>query len=191
MAAYSTMLELGTELPGFSLPDVVSGNTVSSSSLRGSISVVAFICNHCPYVKHIQVELARFGAECTSQGVKLLAISSNDAAAYPDDAPERMAEEARRAGYAFPYLFDEEQSVALAFRAACTPEFYVFDQKGLLAYRGRFDAASPKSSTPPSGDELRAAVQSLQRGQRPSAEQQPSVGCSIKWKAGKVPVYPS
>ena len=188
MAAYSSMLELGTELPDFSLPDVVTGTDVASSSLLGSISVVAFICNHCPYVKHIQAELARFGAECSSQGVKMVAISSNDSAAYPDDGPERMAEEARRAGYAFPYLFDEEQSVALAFRAACTPEFYVFDRKGSLAYRGRFDAASPKSGAAPSGNELRAAVQALQRGERPSAEQQPSVGCSIKWKPGRQPV---
>jgi peroxiredoxin len=185
------MLELGTELPRFSLPDAVTQSTVSSSSLLGSISVVAFICNHCPYVKHIQAELSRFGKECANGGVKLLAISSNDVTAYPDDAPEAMAEEARRAGYVFPYLFDEDQSVARAFRAACTPEFYVFDAKGLLAYRGRFDGASPKSSTPPSGDELRAAVESLKRGERPSADQRPSVGCSIKWKAGREPVFPA
>ena len=187
MAAYSTMLELGTELPRFSLPDVVTKSTVSSSSLLGSISVVAFICNHCPYVKHIQAELSRFGEECANGDVKMVAISSNDVTAYPDDAPGPMAEEARRAGYTFPYLFDEDQSVAQAFRAACTPEFYVFDTKGLLAYRGRFDGASPKSSTPPSGDELRGAVQSLKRGERPSADQRPSVGCSIKWKAGREP----
>jgi peroxiredoxin len=191
MAAYSTMLELGTELPRFSLPDALSGSIVSSSSLLGSISVVAFICNHCPYVLHIQAELARFGTECEGLGVKLVAISSNDSAAYPADAPDRMAEEARRAGYEFPYLFDEDQSVALAFRAACTPEFYVFDAQGSLAYRGRFDAASPKSSSPPSGDELRAAVQALKRGQLPSDEQRPSVGCSIKWKPGREPVSPA
>lgn len=190
MAAYSTMLELGTELPRFSLPDVVTGVQVSSSTLLGSIGVVAFICNHCPYVKHIQAELSRFGRDCAAQGVKILAISSNDTAAYPDDAPEHMAEEARRAGYTFPYLFDEDQSVALAFRAACTPEFYVFDAQGRLAYRGRFDATSPKSGTAASGDELRAAVHALSRGERPSDEQRPSVGCSIKWKPGREPAYP-
>ncbi|HMJ12491.1 MAG TPA: thioredoxin family protein [Polyangiaceae bacterium] len=182
MAAYSTMLELGTELPRFSLPDVSSGSPLSSDSLRGSVSVVAFICNHCPYVKHIRAELARFGRECAERGVKMIAISSNDITAYPDDAPEPMAQEAKLAGYTFPYLFDEDQSVARAFRAACTPEFYAFDAQGLLAYRGRFDAASPKSDAPPSGNELRAAVDALLRGDRPEAEQKPSIGCNIKWK---------
>jgi hypothetical protein len=161
----------------------VSGKVVSSSSLAGSVAAVAFICNHCPYVKYIQEELARFGNECHEQGVKLVAISSNDPAAYPEDGPERMAEEARRAGYAFPYLFDAEQSVARAFRAACTPEFYVFDASGKLAYRGRFDDASPKSKAAPTGKELRAAVAALRAGRKPSEDQHPSIGCSIKWRA--------
>lgn len=183
MAASSTMLELGTLLPAFSLPDTTSGKTISSSTLAGSIGIVAFICNHCPYVKHIRSALAAFGRECEQKGVELLAISSNDPVAYPEDSPERMAEEARSAGYTFPYLFDEDQSVARAFNAACTPEFYVFDRNGKLAYRGRFDEATPKSTATPTGRELRAAVDALLAGRAPSPDQKPSIGCSIKWKS--------
>jgi peroxiredoxin len=189
MAASSTMLELGTPLPAFSLPDATSGKPVSSDTLRGSIAVVAFICNHCPYVKYIQSALATFARDYAAKGVKLVGISSNDAVRYPDDAPERMAEEAQRAGYAFPYLFDDEQEVARTFRAACTPEFYVFDAQSKLAYRGRFDEATPNSGVKPTGKELRAAVEALLAGQAPSPNQVPSIGCGIKWKSGNAPDY--
>src|SRR5690242_6355376 len=133
MAASSTMLELGTSLPAFTLPDVTTGRKVTSTDLEGRVAVVAIICNHCPYVKHIATKLAEFGRECEAKGVKLVAVSSNDAAAYPDDAPEAMAAEAKRVGYTFPYLYDETQDVARAFQAACTPEFYVFGTDGRLA----------------------------------------------------------
>jgi len=189
MAAHSTMLDLGTPLPEFTLPNTSGPSPFSSASLRGSVSVVAFLCNHCPYVKHIQPELAAFGRECAGRGVKLVAVSSNDVASYPEDGPTKMTEEARRAGYDFPYLYDEEQAVAKTFRAACTPEFYVFDQQGKLAYRGRFDATTPKSGGKPTGADLRAAVDAVLAGKSPSGDQKPSIGCSIKWKAGSAPDY--
>jgi peroxiredoxin len=187
MAVSSSMLELGTPLPVFSLPDTVSGRTVSSSELSGKPSVVTFICNHCPYVKRIQQGLADFGRYCAERGVPVVAISSNDPGTYPDDAPEKMALEAESARYSFPYLFDESQAVAKAFRAACTPEFYVFDANGKLAYRGRFDEASPKNDVAVTGRDTRAAVDALLAGKSPSTEQHPSIGCSIKWKPGNTP----
>ena len=189
-AVPSTMLPLGTELAPFSLPDTTSGQPVSSASLRGApVAVVAFICNHCPFVKHIRRALAGFGRYCGERGVKVVAISSNDVANYPDDAPERMADEARQVGYTFPYLYDETQEVAKAFRAACTPEFYVFDQQGKLAYRGQFDDSRPNNGKPVTGDDLRAAVDALLAGQRPSLDQKPSIGCNIKWRSGNAPEY--
>lgn len=187
MAVSSNMLELGTALPAFSLPDTVSGRTVSSPELSGKPSVVTFICNHCPYVKRIQKGLAEFGRYCAERGVGLVAVSSNDPGTYPDDAPDKMAAEAKSAGYGFPYLFDESQAVAKAFRAACTPEFYVFDAGGKLAYRGRFDEATPKNDAPVTGRDVRAAVDALLAGKQPSADQVPSIGCSIKWKPGNAP----
>ncbi len=183
MAVPSNMLPLGTALPSFRLVDTVSGRTVASEELLGRPSVVAFICNHCPYVKHIRAGLAEFGRFCAERGVALVAVSSNDVASYPDDAPDKMAAEAMSAGYAFPYLFDETQSVARAFDAACTPEFYVFDATGKLAYRGQFDDSRPKNDVPVTGADVRAALEALLTGGKPSAEQKPSVGCSIKWKA--------
>jgi peroxiredoxin len=183
MAVSSNMLPLGTPIPRFSLPDTVSGRTVSSSELAGKPSVVAFICNHCPYVKHIRSALADFGRYCTERGVALVAVSSNDPTTHPDDGPKEMALEARSAGYGFPYLFDESQEVARAFNAACTPEFYVFDSGGKLAYRGQFDGARPKNDVPVTGADVRAAVEALLAGKQPNAEQIPSIGCSIKWKA--------
>jgi thiol-disulfide isomerase/thioredoxin len=189
MAVSSSMLELGTPLPRFSLPDTVSGRLFDSESLLGSVAVVAFLCNHCPYVKHIQGELAAFGRHAAGLGVKMVAVSSNDPTTHPEDGPEAMAEEARRAGYAFPYLYDEAQDVAKKFRAMCTPEFYVFDRAGTLAYRGRFDGATPRNGVSPTGAELRAAVDALVRGASPSADQKPSIGCSIKWRAGNAPAY--
>jgi peroxiredoxin len=178
----STMRELGTSIPTFTLPDTVSGRPVSSGSLLGKPSVVIFICNHCPYVKHIRAGLAAFGRYCQEQGVAMVAISSNDAVTYPDDSPENMALEAKDAGYVFPYLFDESQAVARAFEAACTPDLYIYDAEGKLAYRGQFDDARPKNDAPVTGKDARAAVAALLAGQAPSAEQQPSIGCNIKWK---------
>jgi peroxiredoxin len=182
MAATSTMLGLGTPLPSFSLPDTNGRGTFDSASLAGNVAVVAVLCNHCPYVKHIAKELAAFGRECAEKGVKIVGVSSNDVVTHPDDRPELMTEEARRVGYTFPYLYDESQDVARAFRAACTPEFYVFGRDGKLAYRGRFDEASPGNKVPPSGSELRAAVDALLAGKAPNADQKPAIGCSIKWK---------
>jgi peroxiredoxin len=187
MAVSSSMLELGTALPAFSLPDTVSGRTVSSSELSGKPSVVTFICNHCPYVKRIRQGLAEFGRYCAERGVAIVAISSNDPGTYPDDAPDKMALEAKSAGYSFPYLFDDSQAVAKAFQAVCTPEFYVFDAGGKLAYRGRFDDATPKNDAPVTGRDAREAVDALLAGKQPSADQRPSIGCSIKWKAGNAP----
>jgi len=179
----STMLPLGSALPSFALPDAVSGRVVSSAELAGKPAVVIFICNHCPFVKHIRVELARFGVECRDRGAAMVAISSNDAVAYPDDSPEAMAREAREFGYVFPYVFDETQDVARAFQAACTPDLYIFDAASQLAYRGQFDASRPGNGIPVSGSDARAALDALLSGQRPTLEQIPSIGCNIKWKA--------
>jgi peroxiredoxin len=179
----SNMLPLGTPLPQFSLPDTASGRMVSSSELAGRPAVVIFICNHCPFVKHIRDELARFGADCRKAGVHFVAVSSNDAVSHPDDSPEAMAREAAQFGYSFPYLFDETQEVARAFQAACTPDLYIFDATGKLAYRGQFDGSRPGNGVPVTGRDARAAVDALLSGRAPSAEQTPSVGCNIKWKA--------
>jgi peroxiredoxin len=178
----SNMRELGTKVPSFNLPDTVSGQQVSSDSLLGKPSVVIFICNHCPYVKHIRAGLAAFGRFCQERGAAMVAISSNDAVAYPDDSPEKMAEEAKDAGYVFPYLFDESQAVARAFDAACTPDLYIYDAQGKLAYRGQFDDARPKTDAPVTGKDARDAIEALLAGRAPSGDQKPSIGCNIKWK---------
>lgn len=179
----SNMRELGTPLPSFELPDTVSGKQVSSASLLGRPSVVIFICNHCPYVKHIRDGLAAFGRFCQERGAAMVAISSNDAAAYPDDSPQAMALEAKQAGYVFPYLYDESQAVARAFDAACTPDLYIYDSEGKLAYRGQFDDSRPKTDVPVTGKDARDAIEALLAGRAPSAEQKPSIGCNIKWKS--------
>jgi peroxiredoxin len=178
------MLPLGSALPGFSLPDAVSGRLVASAELAGKPAVVIFICNHCPFVKHLRTELARFGVECRERGVGMVAINANDAVAYPDDSPEAMAREAHEFGYVFPYLFDESQDVARAFQAACTPDLYIFDAAGRLAYRGQFDSSRPGNGVPVTGEDARAAVTALLSGQSPSPEQVPSIGCNIKWRSG-------
>ena len=183
----STMLPLETELPAFSLPDTTRDRVVSSAQYSGRPLVVAFICNHCPFVKHIRSELARFGRYCDEHGVGMVAISSNDVVGYPDDSPPNMAKEAREAGYTFPYLYDESQSVARAFHAACTPDFYLFDAAGRLAYRGQFDDSRPGNGVQVSGRDLQGAVDALLSGSRPSAEQKASIGCNIKWKSGSAP----
>jgi len=188
-ATPSQMLALGSKLPDFSLPDVTSGKTLSSRELAGQPAVVAFICNHCPYVQHIRTALSEFGRYCQDRGVRMVAISSNDAESYPQDAPGPMADEVKRFGYVFPYLFDETQEVAKAFQAACTPEFYAFDKRGLLAYRGQFDDSRPGNSSPVTGADLRAAVDALLEGKQPSEKQKASIGCNIKWRRGNAPSY--
>ena len=177
------MLALGTQIPEFSLPDAVSGQVVASSTLLGKPAVVFFLCNHCPFVKHIRAGIADFGRFCQERGASMVAISSNDACAYPADAPTAMTVEAKEAGYLFPYLFDESQSVARAFDAACTPDLYIFDRHGKLAYRGQFDGARPGNDEPVTGSDARAAVEALLAGASPSADQIPSIGCNIKWRA--------
>ncbi|MGA7097952.1 MAG: thioredoxin family protein [Acidimicrobiia bacterium] len=190
MAVTSTMLQLGTKAPDFTLPDTITGNLVSMSDFSGEKGLlVMFICNHCPYVQHVRNELARFGADYQSRDLAIVAISSNDPDAYPDDSPEAMRDEARKFGYTFPYLFDEDQSVAAAYTAMCTPDFFLFDEDRALVYRGRFDESRPNSGIPVTGAELRAAVEALLSGHSIDEDQKPSMGCSIKWKDGNQPAY--
>jgi len=183
----SRMVSLGTPMPSFSLPDAISGRVLHSSALAGHPSVVVFICNHCPYVKHIRAGLADLGRFCRERNVPMVAISANDVATYPEDGPVEMAAEARAAGYVFPYLYDETQATARAFDAACTPDLYIFDREGTLAYRGQFDDARPGNGIRVTGRDARAAVEALLAGDRPAAEQKPSLGCSIKWKPSPAP----
>ncbi len=185
----STMLPLGTRLPAFSLPST-TGETVSDQSLGGARGVlVMFICNHCPFVKHLRSALAEFGKECQELGVAVVGVSSNDVTGYPDDSPEKMRAEAEAAGYTFPYLYDADQSVAREFKAACTPDFYLFDGNRQLVYRGQFDASRPGNGKPVTGSDLRAAVQAMLAGKPPIVEQRPSIGCNIKWIPGQEPEY--
>lgn len=186
----STMLPLGTTAPDFSLPDTATNRTVALSDFEKSPALlVMFICNHCPYVKHVRAALAQLGNEYQGRGVGVVAISSNDATAYPDDGPEKMAAEAKSANYAFPYLYDASQSVAKAYKAACTPDFYVFDKERRLAYRGQLDDSRPGNHLPVTGKDLRAAIDAILAGQSPAAEQKPSIGCNVKWKSGNEPNY--
>lgn len=179
--AYSSMLPLGAALPEFTLLDG-EGNAFSLSGLAGQKGLfVVFICNHCPFVLHINPALAPLGTELAEQGIGMVAISSNDITRYPEDAPERMAELARDNGYTFPYLYDADQSAAKAFRAACTPDLFLFDAGLKLVYRGRFDATRPNQGQVATGADLKHAVATLLAGQPPLAQQLPSSGCSIKW----------
>ena len=181
----SNMLPLGTRAPAFTLPDTVSGKTKSLDSLKGPKgTVVMFICNHCPYVKHINAELVRVARDYQRRGFGFIAISSNDVANYPDDAPEKMREAAKKHGYPFPYLYDESQDVARAYDAACTPDLYVFDAGLSLVYRGQFDDSRPNSGKGANGRDLRAALDAVVEGRPVDADQKPSVGCNIKWKKG-------
>lgn len=188
-ATPSTMLALGTPLPNFDLPDTTSGKTFSSATLAGKVTLVALICNHCPFVVHVKSKLAELARDYTRKGVAVVAISSNDVSTHPSDGPEQMAEDATRQGYCFPYLFDETQAVAKAFRAACTPEFYVFDSAGRLAYRGQFDDSRPSNGKPVTGADVSAALNALLAGSKPSEDQKPSIGCNVKWKQGNAPDY--
>lgn len=178
----STMLPLGTTAPAFSLPDTVSGRRLALEDLRGaSGALVMFLSNHCPYVKHVNAELVRLAQAYMARGIGMVAISSNDVAAYPDDAPARMEQVARQLGYPFPYLYDETQDAARAYAAACTPDFFLFDAKLRLVYRGRLDDSTPGNGRPLTGADLRAALDALLAGAVPHADQQPSMGCNIKW----------
>ena len=186
-AVESTMLPLGHEAPAFSLPD--PAGTVHALESGHAVSVVMFICNHCPFVKHVADELAAIGRDYAEKDVSIYAINSNDIAAYPADGPDAMREEAARRGYGFPYLLDEDQSVAKAYRAACTPDFFVFDDGLALVYRGQLDGSRPSNDVPVTGADLRAAIDSALAGAEPVAEQSPSIGCNIKWKPGNAPEY--
>jgi peroxiredoxin len=183
------MLDIGTAAPPFRLR-ATDGREVSLEDFEDARALlVIFLCNHCPYVKHIRSGLAKTTREYLAKGVAVVGINSNDVANYPDDSPEKMVEEVKLAGYAFPYLYDEDQSVAKAYRAACTPDFFLFDKDHKLAYRGQFDDARPGNDVPVTGKDLTAAVEAVLAGRPPSAEQKPSMGCNIKWKAGNEPDY--
>lgn len=188
------MLPLGTPAPEFSLPNV-DGTTVSLADLKqvsGSDAkglLVVFMCNHCPFVIHLADALADFAKEYMPQGLAMVGISANDVAGYPDDSPEKMAVEAKNRGYIFPYLYDESQEVAKSYRAACTPDFYLFDANHELVYRGQFDETRPDSGKSPTGADLRAAVDALLADKELPEDQTPSLGCNIKWRAGNEPDY--
>lgn len=183
MAVESMMLELGTKAPDFSLPDTVTGKTLSLSEIKSNIAtVIMFICNHCPYVKHVEHELANIAKEYMAKGVSIAAISSNDITAYPEDSPEKMKQTALQLGYPFPYLYDESQEAAKSYKAACTPDFYVFDKDLLLVYRGQMDDSRPGNNKPVTGSDLRLALDATLSGRPVSDRQIPSIGCSIKWK---------
>jgi peroxiredoxin len=185
----STMLSLGTKAPDFSLPNV-DGRTVSLADLAGSPALlVIFMCNHCPYVKHVAAGLAQLARDYQAKGVAIVGINSNDAAGYPADSPEQMVHEAENRGYVFPYLYDETQQVAQAYRAACTPDFFLFDKEQKLVYRGQMDASRPDSGIPVTGKDLRAAIDAVLAGKPLPSDQKPSIGCNIKWRAGNAPDY--
>jgi len=179
----STMLPLGTVAPDFDLPNVVTGENNNLQQLKSDVAtLVMFICNHCPYVKHIKDELARLAQDYQPKGVTIVAISSNDVENYPDDSPEKMKETAVEWGFTFPYLYDESQAVAQAYQAACTPDFYIFDKDLKCAYRGQLDGSRPHNDVPVNGADIRAALDAILAGQPVSEDQKPSLGCNIKWK---------
>lgn len=179
----SNMLPLGTTAPDFSLFDPVTGEMVSLQHLKSPVAtLIMFICNHCPFVQHIKDELAKLGADYTPRGISIIAINSNDVANYPEDSPEQMKIVARQWGFNFPYLFDETQSVAKAYDAACTPDFYLFDGNVKCIYRGQLDDSRPGNNVPVTGRDIRAALDALLAGQPISTLQKPSLGCNIKWK---------
>jgi peroxiredoxin len=180
----STMLDLGTIAPDFSLTDVVTGNAVHRDDFRGKKALlVIFICAHCPYVKHINEGLAALGKDYADQSIAIVAISSNDVASHPADSPAGLKQQAETFGFVFPYLYDETQAVAHAYKAACTPDFFLFDSGFHLVYRGQFDSSRPGSEIPVTGKDLRAAVDLVLSGKPVPEEQRPSIGCNIKWRA--------
>ena len=185
----STMLPLGSKAPDFNLPDT-TGKSVSLDDFKATPALlVIFLCNHCPYVKHIRRELAALAKEYQAKGVAVVGISSNDIISHPDDSPEKMALEKAEVGYTFPYLYDESQQVALAYQAACTPDFYLFDHRQSLVYRGQLDPSRPGNNIPVTAQDLRAALDALLSGAPIPALQKPSLGCNIKWKPGNEPSY--
>ncbi|MFN7021348.1 MAG: thioredoxin family protein [Phycisphaerales bacterium] len=190
-ATPSTMLPLGTPAPDFTLTDTRTGQPVRLNDLRKGkkAAVVMFLCNHCPFVKHVRAELAALARDYASKGVAFVGISSNSVETHPADSPDLMKREALEAGYTFPYCYDESQEVAKAYRAACTPDFFVFDAAGLLAYRGQLDASRPGNGVPVTGVDIRAALDSLLADKPVSPDQRPSIGCNIKWKPGNAPDY--
>lgn len=186
----SAMLPLGTLAPPFNLPEVSSGQRVSLEDFAGRDALlVMFICRHCPYVKHVEKELARIGRDYERKSVGIVAISANDADGYPEDAPAGLKVQAQTAGFGFPYLYDETQAVARAYSAACTPDFFVFDKGRRLVYRGQLDESRPGNHTPLTGNDLRAALDAVLTAQPLSLKQRPSTGCNIKWKPGNAPSY--
>jgi peroxiredoxin len=188
MAVASVMLPLGTQAPPFALRDVVSGHVYSLDSFTGkSALLVMFLCRHCPYVQHVQQQIAKLAHDYGDSRLAIIAISSNDPAYYPDDAPERLKDLALRLNWRFPFCFDETQDVAKAYKAACTPDFYLFDGRRQLVYRGQLDDSRPGNSKPVTGRDLRAAIDAALAGKPIDANQQPSIGCSIKWKPGNAP----
>jgi len=190
MAATSTMLALGTDAPDFALPDVRTGRILRLADFdHRKALLVMFICRHCPYVGHVRKGLARLGRDYADADVGIVAISSNDPEAYPEDAPGSLAEEADAGGYTFPYLFDETQEVAKAYAAACTPDFFLFDAGRKLVYRGQFDASRPGNGVPVTGEDLRAAIDAVVADRAVAEAQRPSIGCSIKWHPGNEPAY--
>ncbi|WP_406694019.1 thioredoxin family protein [Singulisphaera sp. Ch08] len=178
----STMLPLGSKAPDFRLPDT-EGKPVSLADFKGAkATLIIFLCNHCPYVKHVRQELAALGRDYQAKGVAVIGISANDAVAYPDDSPEMMVREKAEAGYTFPYLYDESQAVARAYQAACTPDFFLFDKDHSLVYRGQMDESRPGNSIPVTGKDLRTALDAVLANQPVAQTQKPSLGCNIKWK---------
>jgi thiol-disulfide isomerase/thioredoxin len=177
------MLALGTQAPDFKLPDTVSGQTLSLSELRsGQATVIMFICNHCPFVKHVNAQLVQLAQDYQPKGVAFVAISANDVENYPEDSPEKMKAYAQKLGYPFPYLYDESQDIARAYKAACTPDFYIFDGELKLVYRGQLDDSRPQSEIPVTGADVRAALDNVLADEPVSVDQKPSLGCNIKWK---------
>lgn len=190
MATASAMLPLGTAAPVFTLRDVVTGQTYSLDSFSNKTALlVMFICRHCPYVQHVEEELARIGRDYAETELGMVAISSNDRTAYPDDAPPRLKEMAERLAFRFPLCFDDTQEVAKAYKAACTPDFYLFDRARQLVYRGQLDDSRPGNNRPVTGRDLRAAIDAVLAGKPVASNQKPSLGCSIKWKPGNAPLY--
>lgn len=189
-AVNSTMLELGTKAPKFSLQDTVTGKTIELKDYRGNKALlVMFISNHCPYVKNIKEGLTEYAKDYLPKGVGIVAICSNDVENYPDDSPDKMKEDAAKYGYPFPYLYDETQEVAKAYKAACTPDLFLFDEKHELVYRGQFDSSRPGNDEPVTGKDLREATDQVLAGKEVPEDQTPSVGCNIKWKKGNEPEY--
>ncbi|MBU2494746.1 MAG: thioredoxin family protein [Bacteroidetes bacterium] len=179
----STMIELGTTAPDFLLTDTISGNKIKLTDVSSDLAtVIMFICNHCPYVKHINNKLVNVASEYQLKGISFVAISSNDAVNYPEDGPDKMKEYAIELGYPFPYLYDESQEIAKAYNAACTPDFYIYDKELKLVYRGQFDESRPKNDIPVTGNDIRNALDNILAGKEVSINQKPSIGCNIKWK---------